>query len=344
MMMVLPLVGQGIVWQIANTAQCISLSSEDRFEYEGEPVASTTLRGMGDGGAMAVLSSVSPLTSRRKLGAALRKLRDQQGFTTEEVGAHLNCHNSKVSRIENGKRTCTKKDFEAFMDLFEVTEPMLSELRELMIKGRQQVPPWWYAYSDVISASYVEFLAYEAEAVQCFEYQPLLIPGPLQTAAYARAVTATGVAALGPDQVDSLVEVRMRRQERLREEEPLILDAVVTEAALRLLIGGDAVMREQLRHLAEVSQLDNVRFRVIPFQAGERAVSTGAFTLFASQRDVQVDVAFTESAESLLCYRDDPLALKRLSRLFGNLSSAAFSEDDSRELIEDIEKELVQNV
>ncbi|MFJ2111826.1 helix-turn-helix domain-containing protein [Streptomyces sp. NPDC087850] len=292
---------------------------------------------------MAVLSSVSPLTSRRKLGAALRKLRDQQGFTTEEVGAHLNCHNSKVSRIENGKRTCTKKDFEAFMDLFEVTEPMLSELRELMIKGRQQVPPWWYAYNDVISANYAEFLAYEAEAVHCFEFHPLVIPGSLQTADYARAVTGVGFTALGPDQVESLVEVRMRRQERLYEEGPLILDAVVTEAALRILVGGSEVMHGQLRHVREVSERDNIRFRVIPFQAGEKAVSAGAFTLFGSDGDGEADVGFTDSAESFLGYRDDPLTLKRLSRLFGNLSGTALSENDSRQLVQDIEKELILN-
>ncbi|MFJ2444553.1 helix-turn-helix domain-containing protein [Streptomyces sp. NPDC087658] len=292
---------------------------------------------------MAVVASVSPLTARRKLGAALRMLRDQHALTTEEVGAHLNCHNSKVSRIENAKRACTKKDFDGLMDLFGVEEPRLSELKALMIKGRQRVPPWWYAFNDVISANYAEFLAYEAEAVHCFEFQPLLIPGPLQTSDYARAVTSIGFTALGPDQVDSLVEVRMQRQERLREEEPLIMDAVVTEAALHLLVGGTQVMRGQLRHLIKVSTLDNVRFRVIPFHAGEKGASTGAFLLFASGRDIEAEVAFIESAENTTAYQDDPLTLKRLSRLFRNLSDAALSEDDSRELVESIEKELILN-
>ncbi|MFD7896506.1 helix-turn-helix domain-containing protein [Streptomyces sp. NPDC059743] len=287
------------------------------------------------------MTSVSPLTARRKLGNELRKLRDQQGLTTEEVGAHLNCHNSKVSRIEKAKRACTKKDFEGLMELFGVEDPLLSELNDLMVKGRQRVPPWWHAFKDVISANYEEFLAYEAEATRCSEYQPLLIPGLLQTASYARKVTGDGYAALGPDQVDSLVEVRMRRQERLREDDALFFEAVVTEAALRLLVGGAEVMREQLRHLIEVSERDNVRFRVIPFEAGEKGASTGAFILFASAKDTQADVAFTESAENTTSYRDDLLTLRRLSRLFTSLSGAALSEDDSRELIVRIEKELV---
>ncbi|RDG35063.1 helix-turn-helix domain-containing protein [Streptomyces corynorhini] len=294
---------------------------------------------------MAVVASVSPLTARRRLGAALHRLRDQHGLTTEEVGAHLNCHNSKVSRIENAKRGCTKKDFEGLMELFAVKEPLLSELTSLMVKGRQRVPPWWHAFSDVISLNYAEFIAYEAEAVESFEYQSVLIPGLLQTDGYARAVTGIGISIFDPDQVDNLVEVRMRRQERLREEEPLILNVVLAEAALRTLVGGTDVMRGQLRHLLDVSALDNVRVRIIPFQAGERGLTTGTFLLFNSGmgRDSEADVAFTDSAENTAVYRDDPLALKRLSRLFTGLSRAALPEDDSRQLIEDIEKELDRN-
>ncbi|MGK5642592.1 helix-turn-helix domain-containing protein [Streptomyces sp. URMC 126] len=289
---------------------------------------------------MAPASGTGPLTARRRLGAELRTLRDRQGLTTEEVGDHLGCHNSKVSRIENGKRSCTKRDFETLMELYGVGEPLLTKLTELMIRGKQRVPPWWHAYRDVISANYNDFLAYEADAVHGREYQPLLIPGSLQTADYARAVTGVSYAALGPDQVDSLVEVRMRRQDRLREDDPLTFQAVVTEAALRLRVGGPAVMRGQLKHLCAVSRLDNVSIRVIPFEAGERGASTGSFVLFSSGKNASADVAFTESAENTAWLREDPLTLRRLTRLFDNLSAAALSEDDSRELAETIRSEL----
>ncbi|GAA0933958.1 MULTISPECIES: helix-turn-helix domain-containing protein [Streptomyces violaceusniger group] len=293
---------------------------------------------------MAAVTSGSPLSARRRLATELRLLRDQHDLTTEEVGAHLNCHNSKVSRIETAKRVCTKKDFDGLMELYEVEEPKLSELKELLTRARQRIPPWWYAYNDVISANYAEFLAYEAEAMSCFEYQPLLIPGLLQTEGYARAVTGVSYAALGPDQVDSLVEVRMRRQERLREEAPLFLDAVVTEAALHLLVGGRDVMQAQLGRLLDVSALDHVRLKVIPFQAGEKGASTGAFTLFGTGKNSDADdVAFTESAENTTAFRDDPLAIRRLSRLFANLSGAALSEEASRELVEHIKEELIRD-
>ncbi|WP_411146426.1 helix-turn-helix domain-containing protein [Streptomyces sp. x-80] len=291
---------------------------------------------------MAVVSSGSPLTARRKLGAELRILRDRAGLTTEEVGAHLNCHNSKVSRIELAKRMCTRKDFAGLMELYEVDDEKRAELTDLMTRAMQRIPPWWQAYADVISANYAEFLAYEAEASRCCEYQPLLIPGLLQTADYAHAVTGVSFTALGPDQVESLVEVRMRRQERLREGDPIVLEAVVTEAALHLRVGGTEVMRGQLRHLRQVAtDNDNVTFRVLPFEAGEKAASTGAFTLFGIGQDSATDVAFTESADNTTNFRDDPLALRRMSRLFQSLSAAALSEEDSAELVERIEKELV---
>lgn len=290
---------------------------------------------------MAVVSSGSPLAARRKLGTELRRLRDGLGLTTEDVGAQINCHNSKISRVELAQRACTRKDFDALMELYEVDEKKRAELYDLMIKGRQRIPPWWQAYADVISANYAEFLAYEAEAGRCCEYQPLLIPGPLQTADYAHAVTGVSFTALGPDQVESLVEVRMGRQKRLREDAPMIFEAVVTEAALRLRVGGAEVMRGQLRHLMQMAALDNVTFRVIPFEAGEKGASTGAFTLFGIGKDRDTDVLFTESADNTTNFRDDPLALRRMNRLFRNLSAAALSEQDSVELVERIEKELV---
>lgn len=146
--------------------------------------------------------------------------------------------------------------------------------------------------------------------------------------------------ALGPDQVDALVEVRLRRQQRLTEDEPLRLDAVVTEAALRLQVGGADVIRAQLRKIAALAQ-DNVQLRVIPLSAGARGVSTGAFTLFTTGDDTSAEVAFTESAENTTRLLDGPLALRRLGRLQRKLSDAALSSSDSLELAERIEKEMI---
>ncbi|WP_431044023.1 helix-turn-helix domain-containing protein [Streptomyces sp. P1-3] len=292
---------------------------------------------------MAVVGGGSPLTARRKFGAELRILRDRLGLTLDEVGAEINCHNSKISRIELGKRTCTRKDLEALMDLYEVSEEKREELADLFARSKQRTPPWWQAYADVVVANYAEFLSYEAEASLCREYQQVFIPAMLQAPDYARAVTVGGTVALGPDQVDTLVEVRLRRQERLREDVPMRHEAVITEAALHMRMGGAQVMRAQLRHLRDVATAyDNISLRVLPFAAEVTATAMGAFSLFASGQGIDPDAAWMESASGLH-FRDDPFIVRRMNRIFGNLSDAALSEHDSLELIERVEKELVQD-
>lgn len=289
---------------------------------------------------MAVVSNTSPLTARRKLGAELRLLRDREGLTTEDVGAHLNCHNSKVSRVERGQRGCTARDFTKLMELYGVEGEKRTELAELAKRARQRVPPWWHAYEDVISAHYAEFLAYEAEAVLCRESQALTIPAYLQTPDYARAVTGVGYVALGPDQVDSLVEVRMRRQQLLREGDLRRYECVLTEAALRFHVGGAQGMRAQLRHLREAATLPTVELRVLPFSAGGVGVASMATFCLFSAGDEDPDVAFMEGADGP-GFRDEPLTLQRLNRLFRSLFNTALEEEASLELIERIEKELV---
>ncbi|MFX4291497.1 helix-turn-helix domain-containing protein [Streptomyces bohaiensis] len=292
---------------------------------------------------MPATRSGAPLTARRRLGAELRSLRDRHGLTAEEVAGRLGCHFSKITRVELGQRGCGKADFDALMEIYRAGGELREELRDLLVRSTQRLPPWWRTYSDVISANYAEFLAFEAEALSCREHQIHFIPGLAQTAAYARAVTADGIAPLGPDQVDALVEVRMRRQERLTGDDALRLDMLLMESALRLRVGGARVMAGQLTHLAELVETENVTLRVVPWSAGARGASTGAFTLFSAEGERVGDVAFTESAEATTVLRDDPLAVRRLGRLYDNLSTVALSVDDSLAMVHRVRKEMIQD-
>ncbi|WP_329431176.1 helix-turn-helix domain-containing protein (plasmid) [Streptosporangium sp. NBC_01495] len=287
---------------------------------------------------MTVPAARSPLSARRRLGNELRTLREGAGLTASVVGEHLGCHASTVTRIETGKRTCQAREFHRLMELYEIDDQRRSALEELLQIGRKKTPPWWHPYGDVISSNFAEFLAYELEAEICQEYQTVFIPGLLQTEPYAQAITGVGFAALGPDQVDSLVEVRMARQRRLHEEEPLRFDGVVTQAALEFRVGGLETHRAQLDHLITVSRLPNVSLRVIPFDHGADGTYSGAFTLFTFPDDTAPDVAFAESVAGST-FIDDPRGLRRLNRLFANLSHVALEAADSLALIEHIKKE-----
>ncbi|MFF2546642.1 helix-turn-helix domain-containing protein [Kitasatospora sp. NPDC058063] len=280
-----------------------------------------------------------PLAARSKFGADLRHRREAAGWTAEEVGARIGCSTSKITRVETGKRSATPADFEALMDLFNVSEPDRDHLEALFRRGRARTTMWWDAYADVLSSRYAEFISYEHEAVAVAEYQIAYIPALLQTEAYARAVTEVGFAALGPDQVDSLVEVKTMRQRRLRDEAPLRLTAVITQAALEFEVGGPSVQAAQLRHLQDLFGLESVDLRVVPFDRGAEGTLTGAFTVFRGEGQDSPDTAFAEAVTGTIVV-DDALGLRRLARLHSYLLRAALGPQESLALIEQTERRL----
>ncbi|MFG2847990.1 helix-turn-helix domain-containing protein [Kitasatospora sp. NPDC048296] len=289
---------------------------------------------------MAATIPSSPATARRLFGADIRRRREDRDLTAAEVAVTLGCSVSKVTRIETGQRSATPDDFDTLMELFQVIDEDRSHLEALFKRGRKRTTMWWDSYADVLSSRYAEFIRYEHEAAEVFDYQPVYVPSLLQTEDYARAVTAVGFAALGPDQIDSLVEVRMRRQRRIRHEaEPLRLSGVITQAALEFHVGGPTVQVAQLRHLRTMMGLPNVVLRVIPFSKGEEGTLTGAFSTFTNEGQKAPEAAFAEHVTGSV-FVDDALGLRRLHRLSNYLADAALSVDESLELIEQTERKL----
>jgi transcriptional regulator with XRE-family HTH domain len=271
------------------------------------------------------------LLQRRRLGSRLRELRTQAGLTLDDVAGHLGCTNSKVSKIENARQVCLPQDLRRMADLYGVSADERAALEEMAARGRASEQPWWRFYSDTMPERYIEFLSFEAEAQAELEYQTVIIPGLLQTERYARAVTAVGFASLGPDQVDALVEVRMRRQLILTQDAPLQYACVITEAALHFQVGGPAARLEQLSHLAASAELPNVTVQIIPYSSGADGTQTGAFTII-QLGESDPDVAFTESVTGSLLV-EDARHLRRLNRLYHSLASAALPPDESLQLI-----------
>lgn len=280
-------------------------------------------------------SNSTPLMSRVTLGRALRRLRDEiNHLTLAEVASSLSCDTSLVSRIELGKRNCSQAHFSKLMALYAVPEGERERLTELHTATREHRQPWWARYSEVITSEYERFLGFEAAAAEVFEYQVGILPGLLQTEHYARTVIGAGFASLGPDQIDALVEVReMRQRQRLWESpDPLMCHYVVTQAALQFQVGGRDAHQEQLQSLLELSEHPSVELKVIPYERGEEGAQIAAFRIFRFADDDVPDIAFGESVAGSLTL-DDPRDLRRLHRLFSNLSGAALDPDESRDLI-----------
>ncbi|GGW00166.1 helix-turn-helix transcriptional regulator [Streptomyces globisporus] len=273
-----------------------------------------------------------PTVRRRILGMELRKLRDHAGLTTEEVSSNMGWHQSKLSRVENGRSGMRAHEIAKVLDLYGVSSQEEREaLGALAREGKQRV--WWQPYSDVLTQRYASYIGFEAEAVAMRSFQTLLIPGLLQTPDYARAT----IQALQPEasaaDVRALVEVRLARQNAvLTREEPLKMWAIVDEAVLRRQVGPHEVRERQLLRLAEAAEQPHVVLQVLPFSAGGHIGMLGPFVILEFPVRGDLDVVYAESlTSSLYLERDEDLAA--YGRAYDLLRAAALDTGPSRDLI-----------
>ncbi|WP_338146566.1 DUF5753 domain-containing protein [Streptomyces boncukensis] len=170
-------------------------------------------------------------------------------------------------------------------------------------------------------------MSLETDAASVSTFEPLLIPGLLQTAAYARSAIGAVSMNATTDSINALVEVRMARQAVLTRPEPLKLRAIVHEAALMASVSGVAVMRDQLQRLLDVAEYPHVTIQVLPCAADLHPGLTGAFTVLGFGQP-GLDVVLLEHLESSL-YIEAPSDVGRYTEAFERLTAAALPFDRS---------------
>jgi transcriptional regulator with XRE-family HTH domain len=213
----------------------------------------------------------------RRLAAELRRLRDAAGYTGEQVSQRLGWSGSKLSRIELHRIGVKLTDLRKLLALYGVDETYRDELLALARESTQRGPVRKAAASFPQVAEYVSA---EAGAQSVWNWEPQVIPGLLQTREYARAVRQLWLGMFpGPaSETDRWAETRLLRQQVLARDPPLQLSVVIDESVLRRRFGDKTVMREQLQHLAESSELPNVEVRIYPLDRDYPPLPTGAFS------------------------------------------------------------------
>src|SRR5499426_473471 len=205
-----------------------------------------------------------PIVLRMMLGTQLQRLREAADVTPDQAGYEIRASRSKISRMEKGRVSFKERDVADLLSLYGVTD---EQRRAGMLSLARQAnsPGWWSNYSDVLDDWFETYLGLEgaASVIRTFELQ--FVHGLFQTEAYARAVTLLGHKTAPADEIDRRVSLRLKRQEIFTGPEPPQVWSVMDEAALRRPVGGRAVMRTQLTHLAEVAGLPNVTIQVVPF-------------------------------------------------------------------------------
>lgn len=274
---------------------------------------------------------MAPKTARaRRLGFALRSLREAAGLTLEEAADEINSTRSTLSRYENAQTLVSPATVRALLALYGAGE---QETAAAVLLAREiRIPGWWQSYSDVLDRRTLDFIALESEATAIANFEPCVVPGLLQTADYIRAVMRGAPNTLSDGAVEQRVQARLSRQQRLTEAEPPLLDAIFDEAALLRPVGGSDVLAAQLNQLLKIAELPNVTLQVVPLAAGYHRGTGGSLHILEFADPTDPILASVETVAGQLTL-DRPADLRTCTKVMENLRAVALSPDASRDLI-----------
>jgi transcriptional regulator with XRE-family HTH domain len=280
-----------------------------------------------------------PAVQRRRLRTELRRARQEAGLTQDQVCTALEMSLSKVIRIEAGTVGVSANDLRALLGLYHVDDPdEVANLLTLARAGRER--PWQSAYRDVASPRLLQFIELEEPASISRNFQPLMIPGLLQTEEYARIMLSQLKTDLPDEGVDSLVEVRMRRQELIDRDDSPLLFFIIDEAATRRLVGGRDVMRRQLDRLTELADRPRITIEVLPFSAGAHEGMQGSFVIQEFPDPNDDDLLYQEGPDGELISHDDPELILRYRERFEDLRRLSLGPRGSLAFLNDLASSL----
>jgi transcriptional regulator with XRE-family HTH domain len=246
------------------------------------------------------------------------------GFSSQEtLAARLGFDRTVVAKAETGERPPTDDVLTAWCEACGLDDELFGRLVLLARRADGPVPTWFEDWPDL-----------EATATTLRWFEPLLVPGLLQTEMYARAVYATRVL-LSQVDIDSHIAARLKRQEILARENPPMLWIIIDEGVLRRPVGGRHVMAEQVSRLIEAAQQPAIRIEIIHAGIGAHDGLTGAFII--AELPSAPDAAYREGARKGQVVRD-PKQVAELMVCWDTLRSESLSRNDSLALLEEAAK------
>ncbi|MES4890874.1 helix-turn-helix transcriptional regulator [Streptomyces sp. NPDC096012] len=250
-------------------------------------------------------------------GVLLRHLRKRAGLNQQQLGEAIGYSLEQVASVEQGRRPA-KAVFTAAAERVLEAGGVLAVLQDEV--DRAKLPRFFR-----------DFALIEADVVSRFSYDPLLVPGLLQTEGYARAVFAGHCPPLSEEIIDRHTEARLSRQKLLARVPMAELSFIVGEEALRDPVGDPEVMRGQWQRLLEVGALRNVQIQVMPAASGFHSGLDGPFVVLETM-DHQ-HLGYIESQE-VGCVVRDPAQMSAFGLRYGKLRSQALNGVESAQLIE----------
>jgi transcriptional regulator with XRE-family HTH domain len=274
----------------------------------------------------------SPTVRGRRLARELRELREHADLRPEKAAQRLGWSRQKVMRIERALTKASANDLGAIMDLYGVASPKREALLQLAKDAWKR--GWWTAYRDIFAGTY---LSLEDEASRICEWQPLVVPGLLQTPDYAREVVMAFTS--DASDIERRVAARMTRRSLLSRSNAPGLHVILDEAILYRRIGDTKTMRAQLDSLLTDARRPQVTLQVLPFDRGRHPGLNGTFVILTFEIGLDPDIAYLETpGGDIYLEAEEDVAQRRVA--FQELSQIAMTPDESHARIEHAAREI----
>ncbi|GAA1987239.1 helix-turn-helix domain-containing protein [Kitasatospora viridis] len=275
-----------------------------------------------------------PTLRQRRLGAELRRMREQAGMGGSQLARTLGLNPTQVTQMEAGKIGVSAERLRTVATACKCANEPLIDALAVMATEREK--GWWEEYRGVLPADFLDVAEIEGHATGITVFNMTFIPGLLQTSSYTASVFTKGFPPLPQQDVDQRTTFRLRRQQLIRSGgTPFV--AFIHEAALRIQYGQYGVLHEQLGGLLEDSELPGFSIRIVPFDTED--FPGPSENLFYAEGPVpELDTVQADSSLSSHLF-DSPAHLASYREILARIESVALSEYQSRDFIRSIMKE-----
>jgi transcriptional regulator with XRE-family HTH domain len=282
----------------------------------------------------------SPLVQRRRLRTELRRARSEASRTQEQVAREMDWSPSKIIRIETGAVGISTNDLKALLQLYGIHDAeRTDELIELARASRQT--SWWSKYRGTISSQYLQYLEYEEAASVSRVYEPILIPGLLQTEEYASAVVRRlGDPGTPADLIQARITIRLTRQHLLEQDLPPTSIFVIDEAAIQRLVGERAIAASQLERLIRLAGRPNLTIEIVPFSAGLHPGMLESFIILEFPEPEDSDVLFIETSRDSILSHNEASEISGYLEVFEDLRHISLGREGTLSYLTSLAEEI----
>jgi transcriptional regulator with XRE-family HTH domain len=261
----------------------------------------------------------------RAFGMVLRSCRNARGLSRPQLAEALGCSPQWIEKLETAQKPpseASADDFDTFFKVPRIFHNMWEEIDRL---GRRKALPAWFK----------KWMEIEQQAHTLKHWQPLVIPGLLQTPEYAREIISRqpGITA---EQIEEQLARRLERQSILTEDDPTMLFVILDEGVLHRPIGDATTMRDQLAHLLEMAARSNVTIQILPEEAGASCGNAGAFVIASLHNGSDAVYLESDCEGRVTAHPSDVITM---SNRYAKISADALPERASLELISKVMKE-----